>query len=859
MKPSVYKLGRFLLWSATDEKQAANAWPAGADTGKSAGRPSSFFSKISSDYLLVLDSTTDVSCDQQSLRRLLAIARDTGAGIIYSDFLRRDGDDISAHPLNDHQEGSIRDDFSFGYFFIISAAAIKTVLQKYGMPPHDASTALYDLRLKISIDHALIHVPEFLYTVSAKKIKPAKSSGRQTEEQFAYVAEENFVRQQKMEKIATNYLKQIGAHLPARTKRTDKEPEAFQWKASIVIPVLNRKKTITDALTSALGQQTDFPFNILVVDNHSTDGTTNILKRFAAKYPHIQHIIPSRHDLGIGGCWNEAICSPHCGRYIIQLDSDDLYSSPQTLQKIVTTLRRGQYAMVVGSYTLVDEKLKSIPPGLIDHREWTPQNGHNNLLRVNGMGAPRAFDAAVIRQIGFPNVSYGEDYAVALRLTREYAIGRIYESLYLCRRWRDNTDAGLSEEKQNHNDYYKDKLRTIEIQTRQQINEKEKSTQNINDKNHKECRHSRAGGNPEFLNTGFRVALRLPGMTNEAVTAPPQTADRQTGSSASLAPNQIFAEFPGKDDKTLPQICHNFFKSQKKSWPALASACRDLTGTKIRKLSCGNYSITLQYNPARALSSGAAVDAKSIKKRPCFLCRGNLPPGQHGILYRNRYLILCNPAPIFDRHFTVVTLKHQPQDIMASLSWLLQIAKDASPDYTVLYNGPACGASAPDHLHFQMIPSDTLPFLKELNELPPIKVGATVQIFAGKGFDRAVVVLASEDTEALKEQFIHLLKSAQEVFTINDEPPVNVFCDHDKGCLRLTVFLRRKHRPDAYYAESEDRIFVSPGAIDIAGVIITPLLKDFEKLNCDTMRKIYQEVSPDEETLEKIISSIRTC
>lgn len=806
MKPSVYKLGRFLLWSATDEKQAANAWPAGADTGKSAGRPSSFFNKISSDYLLAVDSTTDVSCDQHSLRRLLAIARDTGAGMIYSDFLRRDGDGISAHPLNDHQEGSIRDDFSFGYFFIISAAAIKTVLQKYGVPPHDASTALYDLRLKISIDHALIHVPEFLYTVSAKKIDPAKSSGRQTEAQFAYVAKENFVRQQKMEKIAINYLKQIGAHLPARTKRTDQEPEAFPWKASIVIPVLNRKKTITDALTSALGQQTDFPFNILVVDNHSTDGTTNILKRFAAKYPHIQHIIPSRRDLGIGGCWNEAIYSPHCGRYIIQLDSDDLYSSPQTLQKIVNTLRRGQYAMVVASYTLVDERLKKIPPGLIDHREWTPKNGHNNFLRVNGMGAPRAFDTSVIRQFGFPNVSYGEDYAVALRISREYRIGRIYESLYLCRRWADNTDAGLSVEKQNRNDHYKDKLRTLEIKARQLMNCRERSR----------------------------------AFPTEVISSP----------------GLIYAEFPGKDDETLPSLCNVFYESQKKSWPAFAEACRDLAIVRKRELSCGQYKTTLQYNPARALSSGAAVDAESIKKRPCFLCRENLPPGQHGILYRNRYLILCNPAPIFDRHFTVVTLKHQPQDIMSSLSLLLQLATDASPDYTVLYNGPACGASAPDHLHFQMIPSGTLPFLKELNELPPVKVGTTVQIYAGKGFDRAIVVLASEDTEALKEQFFHLLKSAQEVFTTNDEPPVNVFCDHDKGCLRLTVFLRRKHRPDAYYAESEDRIFVSPGAIDMAGVIITPLLKDFKNLNCDTIRNIYREVSPDEETLEKIFRAL---
>jgi len=806
MKPSVNQLGRFLLRNVLDEKQAAILPSVEVAAIKEISRPATFFKEISSGYLLVMDAVMDISCDPLSMQRLLAVARDTGAGMVYSDFLCRGGKSFCPHPLNDYQEGSIRDDFNFGHFFIISVAAIKTAIQKYGAPPNDASTALYDLRLKISIDHPLIHVPEFLYTASAKKIKTTKSSGRQTETQFAYVARENFVRQRKMEKIAANYLKMIGAHLSARKTKTDRAPEAFQWKASIVIPVLNRKKTIADALKSALRQKTDFSFNIMVVDNHSTDGTTEILKKFTAEYPHIHHIIPSRRDLNIGGCWNEAILSPSCGRYIIQLDSDDLYRSPYTLQKIVDTLRKGPYAMVVGSYTLVNEKLKPVPPGLIDHREWTKQNGHNNLLRVNGMGAPRAFDTAVIRPIGFPNVSYGEDYAVALRLTREYQIGRIYESLYLCRRWTDNTDASLSVEKQNRNDYYKDKLRTLEIKARQEMN----------------CReHSRA----------FPTDVKP-------------------------AAGNIFTEFSGKDNKALPVLCRDLFDDQKKSWPALSTACRNLASVQTRKLLCGNYQVMMQYNPARSVSSGAAVDAASIKNRPCFLCRTNLPREQMGIFYRKKYLILCNPAPIFNWHFTVAALDHRPQEITSSFPSLLDLAADVSPDYTVLYNGPACGASAPDHLHFQMIPSDALPFLNELKKLPTIKEKDTVRYSSGNDFDRSVLVMASANADAVNDHFYGLLKGARQILPGSGEPLMNVLCAYEKNCWRLMIFLRGKHRPDAYFAQGEKRIFVSPGAIDMTGVIITPRIIDYQRLDCDTVQNIYREVSLDEETLNKIVNHL---
>lgn len=816
MKSSFFKWGPYLLWGEADEDSPGATQPDQIQAPKEIRSIAVFLKKITSGYLWIMDSAMVIACDRFAMRRLLSIARETGAGLVYSDFLLNGGDGPIAYPLNDYQEGSIRDNFHFGYFYLLSAAAVQTVLREYGAPPKDAFAALYDLRLKISIHHALVHVPEYLYTASIRKARPARSSGRKAEAQFAYVARENFARQKKMEKIAAGHLKRIGAYLPPRTKTADKNPTLSQWKASVIIPVRNRKKTIADALTSALSQKTNFAFNIIVVDNHSTDGTTGLLKKLASRHPHVHHLIPSSHGLGIGGCWNEAITSPFCGRYAVQLDSDDLYGSPQTLQKMVNALRKGPYAMVVGSYTLVNEKLKPIAPGLIDHREWTTANGHNNLLRINGMGAPRAFDTNVLGPIGFPNVSYGEDYAVALRLTREYKIGRIYESLYLCRRWKDNTDAALSVEKQNRNDYYKDTLRTLEIRARQSMNR-------------------RAGQNS------------VDGITRQENANP---TDEET---SSLPARKASARYPGKNKTSLSSLCEAFFESQKNSWPALAAACRDLAAAQTRDIPCGGYRITLQYNPARQASGSAAVDPESIRKRPCFLCAENRPPEQQGFLYRRRHLILCNPAPIFDRHFTVVGTSHTPQAIISSIDSLLRIARDASPEYMVFYNGPACGASAPDHLHFQMIPAESLPFLKATSGLPLIQQVSSVRIAAGSEFDRAVILLESDGLDDLKRQFVHIFKSTQQILATNIEPPMNVLCSYDGTGWRLTIFLRRKHRPDAFYAEGDKRIFVSPGAIDMAGVIVVPLLKDFERLDGDTLKSIYREVSLDENNLKKIL------
>jgi len=423
---------------------------------------------IRTKYLLLLPENQQISMKPKALEKILEKAESMKASIVYSDFYDESEHGKTLHPLNDYQQGSVRDDFDFGAMILFSVPAVRKALKKYGVIPGVKFAGLYDLRLKVSIDHSVYHLQEPLYTVIGPMIGKDEPSGG--EKIFAYVDPRNEAVQKEMETVFTDYLKKIGAYLPPNFREVEQTTKSFQVEASVVIPVRNRKETIVEAVKSALSQETDFPFNVIVVDNHSTDGTTAILSDLARQYPLPRHIVPKRTDLGIGGCWNEALRHEACGRYVVQLDSDDLYSSARTLQKIVDMLRQGNYAMVIGSYTLVDSRLEEIPPGLIDHREWTDENGHNNALRINGLGAPRAFNTGLMRKIGFLNVSYGEDYAAALRICREYRIGRIYESLYLCRRWSDNTDAALSIEEANRNDAFKDSIRTTEILARQKMN-----------------------------------------------------------------------------------------------------------------------------------------------------------------------------------------------------------------------------------------------------------------------------------------------------------------------------------------------------------------------------------------------------
>jgi glycosyl transferase family 2 len=422
---------------------------------------------VKTDYLLLALPGEQIDPGARAFERMLQVAEDSGAGLVYADFKDQVGDGLSDHPLIDSQPGSIRDSFDFGPLMLISKRGAESVLRKHGGVDEKLKWAgLYDLRLKLSIEASLLRIPEPLY-----KRAPIdrRASG---ERQFDYVDPKKRDYQREMEDVASGHLKRIGAYLHPQFKSVPPPAERFPVRASVVIPVRNRDRTIHDSVQSALSQKTPFEFNVIVVDNHSTDRTTEILGGLTSENTRLVHLKPTRTDLGIGGCWNEAVYSTECGEYAVQLDSDDLYSDEHTLAKIVAKLEQGPYAMVIGSYTIVDFQLNQIPPGLIDHREWTRANGRNNALRINGLGAPRAFYVPVLRQFGFPNTSYGEDYATALRISREYEIGRIGESIYFARRWEGNSDAALPLATANRYDFYKDHLRTVEIRARQRMNQR---------------------------------------------------------------------------------------------------------------------------------------------------------------------------------------------------------------------------------------------------------------------------------------------------------------------------------------------------------------------------------------------------
>ena len=420
-----------------------------------------------SEYVLLIMPGERVKLAPRAIERFLEAAEDTAAALVYSDFIDEVDGKLTDHPLIDYKLGSIRDNFDFGALTLISKRAVDRALKQHGSTDERLKWAgLYDLRLKLSTDSPLLRVPEPLYT---RVPSDRRASG---DRQFDYVDPRNRAFQAEMEDAATAHLKRIGAYLNPEFQRRDSGEWSFPVRASVVIPVRNREGTIKDAVLSALSQQVGFDFNIIVVDNHSTDGTTDTLAGLVRQHQNLVHLTPERHDLGIGGCWNQAIYSDECGEFAVQLDSDDLYKDEHTLDKIVSKFEEGPYAMVIGAYTIVDFQLQEIPPGLIDHSEWTRDNGRNNALRIGGLGAPRAFHVPTLRQIGFPNTSYGEDYAVALRLSRHYEIGRLYESLYFARRWEGNSDAALSTATANRYDAYKDHLRTVEIMARRRMNQK---------------------------------------------------------------------------------------------------------------------------------------------------------------------------------------------------------------------------------------------------------------------------------------------------------------------------------------------------------------------------------------------------
>ena len=417
--------------------------------------------QCTTDYTLLYTHAGELSIGYRAIERMMRTATESQADWVYSHRHAVKRGETLAVPTNEYQEGSVRDDFDFGPLVLIRTETIRQFLAT--TPEAMQHAALYQLRLYISRKGRLVHINEYLYT---EHEQDTRTSG---EKQFDYVDPRNRQIQIEMERACTTHLKEIGAYVDHRTLQTiDTTAGDFAYEATVIIPVKNRARTIGDAVQSVLSQKTDFPFNLIVVDNYSTDGTTELLEKQATTNGQLSIIIPERTDLGIGGCWDLAIRHPQCGRYAVQLDSDDLYSDPHTLQHIVDTFRSERCAMVVGSYRLCNFNLETLPPGVIDHREWTEENGMNNALRINGLGAPRAFYTPVIREIGFPNVSYGEDYAVGIAISRQYRLGRIYEPIYLCRRWEGNSDAALSPERVAAHNHYKDSLRTQEIRARQQ-------------------------------------------------------------------------------------------------------------------------------------------------------------------------------------------------------------------------------------------------------------------------------------------------------------------------------------------------------------------------------------------------------
>jgi hypothetical protein len=412
-----------------------------------------------SEFILLIISESEIELGQYAYERISSLAYAFNSGIIYSDYFDKENDLLTPHSLIDYQTGSVRDNFNFGHIMFFRKDIFSEATNE--LKEGDKYSGLYSLRLNISIKYPIIRIPEYLYSATGNRI---------SEKHFEYVDSKNKDVQIEMEEVFTDYLKRINAFIKSPVDNLDLYSQDFKNEVSVIIPVKNRIRTISEAINSALSQKGNFSFNLIVVDNHSDDGTTEVLKTLAKSNKNLIHVIPGGINLSIGGCWNEGINHADCGRFAVQLDSDDIYSDDNTLQKIVDIFRKEKCAMVIGSYKLTDFQYNPIPPGIIDHREWTKENGFNNALRINGLGAPRAFFTPIIKEINFPNVSYGEDYAAGLAISRCYKIGRIYEPIYICRRWEGNSDSFLSIEKENTYNFYKDKIRTLEILIRQHLN-----------------------------------------------------------------------------------------------------------------------------------------------------------------------------------------------------------------------------------------------------------------------------------------------------------------------------------------------------------------------------------------------------
>lgn len=751
------------------------------------------------DYVIICTKTTPIKWGLYALERFLRTADDTGAVMIYSDHysmvkdesLSQDGTSavgkLEKHPVIDYQEGSLRDDFDFGSLWLIKSQCLRDYAAQTDRVDY-LYAGLYDLRLYLSRVGEIFHLNEYLYTEN--ELDTRKSG----EKQFDYVNPRNREVQIEMERACTQHLEKVGALIDTSYYRLpDFNEQDFEYEASVVIPVFNREKTIADAVKSALSQKANFKFNVIVVNNHSTDKTGEILSRIAHEMEEkndkqagrLIQIVPERRDLGIGGCWNVAINSDHCGKFAVQLDSDDLYSSPKTLQKIVDAFYKQKAAMMIGSYRMCDFDLNTLPPGLIDHKEWTEDNGCNNALRINGLGAPRAFFTPLVRQIQFPNTSYGEDYALGLAFSRRYRIGRIYDELYLCRRWGGNSDAALSIDRVNANNLYKDRLRTMELKARRQM-------------------------------------------------------------------------LQGKADIMEDSSISRFFNRQLEKWDDARHRFRDLKHVETKKLS---EEVRLQFNPARIVSTGAKIDKKTLGERPCFLCDKNRPKEQMSQQIDERFHLLVNPFPILPIHFTIPARKHQPQAIYKNYGEMHRFLSLHS-ELMVFYNGPKCGASAPDHLHFQAGTSGILPLqanwqrlsrnLTDIISLNDEEKIAVVRDFIVPAF---VIISKSEESD---ETLFHRLYKSMPMRGDETEPMINIIAWRKEDEYISVVIPREKHRPEAYFAEGDAQVMVSPGALDMSGLIITPREEDFHKLTEESATTILQECGISTEKMNSIVTKLKT-
>ena len=451
----------FLL--ATDANAAAveGCEVINIDTLNSSATMKKIAAATEGDYTLLYTKYNNLVMGYLALERMVRLANDSKAAMVYADSYQIVEGKKSNAPVIDYQFGSLRDDFSFGSVLFFCTKALKAAAAEIDV--EYTAAGLYDLRLKVSRQGDLVHINEYLYTEIAL---PVTTEG---ESHFSYVDPKNRGVQIEMEQACTDHLKKIGGYLEPKFKEINFNQGDFEYEASVIIPVRNRVRTVRDAIKSVLSQKTDFKFNLIVIDNGSTDGTTEAIDEFKDD-ERLIHIIPERDDLGIGGCWNVGVHHPKCGKFAVQLDSDDVYSDENTLAKMVGAFYEQNCSMVVGTYMLTDINMQMIPPGVIDHKEWTPENGRNNALRINGLGAPRAFYTPMLREINVPNTSYGEDYALGLAFSRYYQIGRVYDVVYFCRRWEDNSDHALDINKTNANNLYKDRIRTWELQARVELN-----------------------------------------------------------------------------------------------------------------------------------------------------------------------------------------------------------------------------------------------------------------------------------------------------------------------------------------------------------------------------------------------------